>query len=70
MPQTEIKSVNSIEPLVSEQPALFTLRAHRRCACEETGITHRPNDRHNVINFVSGDRARSVEAGRGKTDSE
>jgi len=39
-------------------------------ACEETGITHRPNDRHNVINFVSGDWARSGEVGEGPTTKE
>jgi len=51
---------------VSEQPTPFTLRARRPAfvPCQESEITHHPNDRHNVINFVSGDWARSGAVGR------
>jgi len=39
-------------------------------ACQESGITHHPNDRHNVINFVSGDWARSgVVGSQGPADA-
>ena len=62
----EIKSVSSRKLVVSQQRALFTRVLAGVRASEESGITHRSNDRHNVINFVSGDRARSGEARPGK----
>ena len=70
MHQSEIKSATSSSKLlVSEHwHCLLGVLVDVR-ACEEAEITHRPNDRHNVINFVSGDWARSGEVG-GSTGDE